>query len=544
MDNNKILEMIGGLIGGLALFLWGMDSMGDGLEAACGNKMKSILKKLTSNRFLGVVVGLVITAIIQSSSATSVMVVGFVNAGMMNLTQALWVLLGANIGTTVTGFLMSLKISSIMPFVAILGVAVMLFIKNSTVKEIGKIFAGFGILFIGMDMMSGAMEPLGQMEVVQEIMQKFTGPLLGTLVGMVFTVIIQSSSASVGILMAMVGSGFMEFSDSIYILLGMNMGTCITALLASLSANRTAKRTAVMHFTTKFIGALLFVGLLAFLPIDEWIMRFVIDTPPSPSARVAAMHIVFNVVTTIVFIPFGGWYAKLMEKIMPDKKVVEKPLFEHISNDLSNVQLGAGSLHIENIRLELKRMYGLAKENIQLAIADVTNKNTANRQDILQREDLVDKLNDGIIRHITACLSHQENPAIGQAYGAYITLASNVERLSDYSVNISDVAVQMGESGIVFSDEVLHEIAQMQEVLDKMFEVAFSTKNLEQVEVYEDEVDRLTEVFRKNMLDRIQKAVCSGENSVHYSTLLIAFERVGDQLLNVSEQLHKTIKTK
>ena len=527
------------LIAGLALFLWGMDSMGDGLEAACGNKMKSILKKLTSNRFLGVAVGLVITAIIQSSSATSVMVVGFVNAGMMNLTQALWVLLGANIGTTVTGVLISLKISNIAPFVAILGVAVMLFIKNPTVKEIGKIFAGFGILFIGMDMMSGAMKPLGQMDAFKDFMASLNNPVLGTIAGMVFTVLIQSSSASVGVLQAMVGAGAMSFGDSIYILLGMNMGTCITALLASLSANRTAKRTAIMHFTTKFLGALLFY-LLLLLPIDVWIENFVSE----PMAQVAAMHTVFNVVTTIVFIPFGGWYAKLMEKIMPDKKVVEKPLFEHISNDLNNVQIGAGSLHIENIRLELKRMYGLAKENIQLAIADVTNKNTANREDILQREDLVDKLNDGIIRHITACLSHQENPAIGKAYGAYITLASNVERLSDYSVNISDVAVQMGESGIVFSDEVLHEIAQMQEVLDKMFEVAFSTKNLEQVEVYEDEVDRLTEAFRKNMLERIQKAVCTGENSVHYSTLLIAFERVGDQLLNVSEQLHKTIKTK
>ena len=532
------------LISGLALFLWGMDSMGDGLEAACGNKMKSILKKLTSNRFLGVAVGLVITAIIQSSSATSVMVVGFVNAGMMNLTQALWVLLGANIGTTVTSAFIALDIGAVAAFFAIIGVAIMLFIKKPTIREIGKILAGFGVLFIGMDMMSGAMKPLGEMQAFRDFMASLNNPVLGTLAGIVFTVLIQSSSASVGVLQVMVGYGAMAFGDSIYILFGMNMGTCITALLASLSANRTAKRTAIMHFTTKFLGTLLFFGLMAFLPIDDWITRFVIDPPDQPSVRVAVMHIVFNVVTTIVFIPFGGWYAKLMEKIMPDKKVVEKPLFEHISNDLSNVQLGAGSLHIENIRLELKRMYGLAKQNIQLAIADVTNKNTANRQDILQREDLVDKLNDGIIRHITACLSHQENPAIGQAYGAYITLASNVERLSDYSVNISDVAVQMGESGIVFSDEVLHEIAQMQEVLDKMFEVAFSTKNLEQVEVYEDEVDRLTEVFRKNMLDRIQKAVCSGENSVHYSTLLIAFERVGDQLLNVSEQLHKTIKTK
>ena len=186
-------------------------------------------------------------------------------------------------------------------------------------------------------------------------------------------------------------------------------------------------------------------------------------------------------------------------------------------------------------------MYGLAKQNIQLSVQDVLNKAPASRDEILEREDLVDKLNDGIIRYITACISKQENPAIGKAYGAYITLCSNIERLSDYAVNISDVSVQMSESNLDFSDEIIQEITQMQEVLDKMFDIAFSSKNLDQVEVYEDEVDRLTETFRKNMLDRIQKSICSGENSVHYSTLLISFERVGDQLLNVSEQLHKTI---
>ena len=530
-------ENILSLIAGLALFLWGMDSMGDGLEAACGNKMKSILKKLTSNRFLGVAVGLIITAIIQSSSATSVMVVGFVNAGMMNLTQALWVLLGANIGTTVTGVLISLKISTIAPFVAIIGVAIMLFVKNPTVKEIGKILAGFGVLFTGMDMMSGAMKPLGQVEEFRTFMAGLNNPVLGTLAGIVFTVLIQSSSASVGVLQAMVGAGAMLFGESIYILFGMNMGTCITALLASLSANRTAKRTAVMHLTTKLIGTVFFFVLMVFLPIDKWIEQLVVD----PVAQVATMHTIFNIVTTLIILPFGTYYVKLMQKIMPDKKVEEKPLFEYISNDMQNLKIGAGSLHIESIRLELKRMYGMAKQNIQLAIADATSRSTTNRQDILQREDLVDKLNDGIIRHITACLASQENPAIGKAYGAYITLASNIERLSDYAVNISDVAMQMEESNLSFSDEIVHEIAQMQEVLDKMFDIAFSTKNLEQVEVYEDEVDRLTEVFRKNMLERIQKAICTGENSVHYSTLLVSFERVGDQLLNVAEQLYKTI---
>ena len=527
------------LIGGLALFLWGMNSMGDGLEAACGNKMKSILKKLTSNRFLGVTVGLIITAIIQSSSATSVMVVGFVNAGMMNLTQALWVLLGANIGTTVTGVLISLKISNIAAFLAIIGVAVMLFIKNPTVKEIGKIFAGFGILFIGMDMMSGAMKPLGEMDAFRNVMVSLSNPILGTLVGMVFTVLIQSSSASVGVLIAMAESGAMEFGNSIYILLGMNIGTCITALLASLSANRTAKRTAVMHFMTKVLGAIIFMIILGIFKTDNicgLIERFISD----PGAQVAAMHTIFNVVTTVIFIPFGGWYVKLMEKIMPDKKVVEAPLFQYISKDINNVHVGAGSMHLENIRLEMKRMYELAKGNIQLSIQDVLNKNANNREEILQNEELVDKLNDGIIRHITSCISKQESVSLGKAYGAYITLCSNIERLSDYAVNISDVSSQMAESNLDFSDEVIQEITQMDEVLEKMFGIAFSTKNLNQVEVYEDEVDRLTEAFRKNMLERIQKSICTGATSVHYSTLLISFERVGDQLLNVSEQLNKT----
>lgn len=239
-----------GLLGGLALFLYGMQMMSAGLEAAAGNKMKQILEKLTANRFLGVVVGAVITAIIQSSSATTVMVVGFVNSGMMTLRQAVWIIMGANIGTTITGQLIALDVGAIAPIIAFLGVAVVVFSKNIKLHHIGNIFAGLGILFIGMDMMGAAMKPLQNSEAFVDMLTTFENPVLGILAGTVFTAIIQSSSASVGILQALSASGIIQLSSAAYVLFGMNIGTCITALLASIGTNRNARRTTVIHVSS------------------------------------------------------------------------------------------------------------------------------------------------------------------------------------------------------------------------------------------------------------------------------------------------------
>ena len=296
-----------GLLGGLALFLYGMQMMSVGLEAAAGNKMKQILERLTANRFLGVLVGAVITAVIQSSSATTVMVVGFVNSGMMTLRQAVWIIMGANIGTTITGQLIALDVGAIAPLIAFLGVAIVVFSKNEKLHHIGNIFAGLGILFIGMDMMSAAMKPLADSEEFVSLLTKFENPLLGILAGMIFTALIQSSSASVGILQALAGIGDIGLNIAAFVLFGQNIGTCITALLASIGTSRNAKRTTVIHISFNVIGTIIFTILCLSTPLVAMVQGW---TPNNASAQIANLHTLFNIVTTILLLPFATWLTR------------------------------------------------------------------------------------------------------------------------------------------------------------------------------------------------------------------------------------------
>ena len=305
------------LLGGLGLFLYGMQMMSGGLEAAAGNKMKKILEKLTSNRFLGVLVGAVITAVIQSSSATTVMVVGFVNSGMMTLRQAVWIIMGANIGTTITGQLIALDVGAVAPLFAFLGVAMVVFIKKERVHHIGTIIAGLGILFIGMEMMSSSMMPLRESEAFVSMMTRFSNPVLGILAGAVFTAIIQSSSASVGILQALASSGLITLPNAVYVLFGQNIGTCITAVLASIGTSRNAKRTTVIHLMFNLIGTVIFTIVCMVTPLTALVESF---TPGKVTAQIANMHTLFNVVTTILLLPFGVSLARLAARILPERK--------------------------------------------------------------------------------------------------------------------------------------------------------------------------------------------------------------------------------
>lgn len=303
------------LLGGLALFLYGMHRMSAGLNAAAGNKMKQVLERLTTNRFLGVLVGTVVTGIIQSSSATTVMAVGFVNSGMMTLRQAVWIIMGANIGTTVTGQLIALDAAAMAPFLAFVGVVLVVFLKNPKLKYAGDIIAGLGILFLGMEMMSNAMLPLRDSERFLSMMTQFEHPLFGILAGTVFTAVIQSSSASVGILQALAQGGAISFPASVYVLFGQNIGTCITSLLASIGTSRNAKRVTIIHLAFNIIGTILFTGLCMVTPTVAWVAGM---TPGRPAAQIANMHTIFNVVTTILLLPAGNLLAVMAERILPD----------------------------------------------------------------------------------------------------------------------------------------------------------------------------------------------------------------------------------
>ena len=310
------LTNIFALAGGLALFLYGMTMMSNGLEMAAGNRMKAILEKLTANRFLGVAVGAFITAIIQSSSATTVMVVGFVNAELMSLQSAIWVIMGANIGTTITGQLIALDISALAPIIAFIGVALIVFFKSKKLDAIGNIIAGLGILFMGMSIMSDAMTPLRDSPEFVNIVSNFSNPLVGVLVGAVFTAIIQSSSASVGILQALAMSGVVTLPTAIYVLFGQNIGTCITAVLASIGTSRNAKRTTIIHLMFNVIGTIIFVIISMTTGFAAFMQSL---TPTNVSAQIANVHTVFNIVTTMILLPFGKQLAAITYIILPEK---------------------------------------------------------------------------------------------------------------------------------------------------------------------------------------------------------------------------------
>ncbi|MBR4083200.1 MAG: Na/Pi cotransporter family protein [Lachnospiraceae bacterium] len=533
------------LLGGLALFLYGMQMMSSGLESVAGNKMKQILEKLTANRFLGVLVGAGITAVIQSSSATTVMVVGFVNSGMMTLRQAVWIIMGANIGTTITGQLIALDVGAFAPIIAFVGVAMIVFLKNEKLHHIGSILAGLGVLFIGMDMMSGAMKPLANSKEFVGLLTKFENPLLGILAGTVFTALIQSSSASVGILQALANSGAIGLGSAAFVLFGQNIGTCVTALLASIGTSRNARRTTVIHISFNMIGTVIFTTLCLVTPMIVFIEGL---TPTNPSAQIANLHTTFNVVTSLLLIPFGGFLTFLAEKLLPDKGDTkeEGPTLLYLL-DLSHInadKLGAATISTEGIRKELQRMLDMARENVIEAFWVFAKKDTEQFKEIEQREAYVDFLNKEISKYITKVAAYENTQSGSQQFNSYFTITSNIERLSDHAINIAGYSRILEEKQIQFSEEAEKEIWQMQNVCKSLFELLQEKYDdivdwHSRVAGMEQRIDDLTKDFRSNMYERIHKGVCSDEGSILFSEMLTDFERIGDHALNISDEMVK-----
>lgn len=537
-----------GLLGGLALFLYGMQMMSQGLESAAGNKMKQILEKLTSNRFLGVLVGAVITAVIQSSSATTVMVVGFVNSGMMTLNQAVWIIMGANIGTTITGQLIALDVGAIAPFIAFLGVAVVVFMKNEKLHHIGKILAGLGILFMGMDMMSAAMKPLGNSQEFVDLLTKFENPVLGILAGMVFTALIQSSSASVGILQALAESGVVGLNSAAFVLFGQNIGTCITALLASVGTSRNAKRTTVIHISFNVIGTIIFTTLCLVTPLISFVQGW---TPTDAPAQIANLHTLFNIVTTLLLLPFGTYLAKFTKIIMKDKKDGEEKdtsfALLHIGA-FTPEKLGGSAISMEAAKQEIFRMMDMAKANVHAAFQVFVNRDEKLLAEIKHREEYVDFLNKEISKYITKVITHERTESGSQVFNSYFAITSNIERISDHAMNIAGYSGMVQEKKIVFSEAAKGEIRQLQSVCDKVFEELYEEK----VDVLdwhgkiaglEQRIDDMTKEYQNNMFQRIAEGSCSDEGSILYSEMLTDFERIGDHALNLSDEFAKIALT-
>ena len=534
-----------GLLGGLALFLYGMQMMSGGLEAAAGNRMKEILEKLTSNRILGVLVGAVITAVIQSSSATTVMVVGFVNSGMMSLQQAVWIIMGANIGTTVTGLLISLDVGMLAPLFAFIGVAMVVFLKSPKAHHFGSILAGLGVLFIGMDMMSAAMYPLRESEAFISLMTRFSNPVLGILAGVIFTALIQSSSASIGILQALANGGLIGLRGSMFVLFGQNIGTCITAVLASVGTNRNAKRTTLIHLMFNLIGTAVFTLLALTLPIADWIMALV---PGAPAGQIAALHVLFNVSTSLLLIPFGTYLAALAVKILPAEK---EPAAETTFSDLLQGDLyrgrslfGSSAIQLEMLSLEIRRMIVLAGDNLDKSFRAVLSQGKADIAPLVAAEDTIDGMNKEITRYISRILAFEKSDNAVSSIEEYFLITGNAERIGDHAMNIAEYTNMIRDKQIIFSHRAQEDIRQMQEITGKMLgktleTPADTTEWLSDIAGMEQQIDDMTEAFREQHLQRMRQGLCSEEACLLYSDLLTDFERVGDHTLNIAQSFAK-----
>ena len=532
------------LLGGLALFLYGMQMMSSGLEAAAGSKMKLILERLTANRFLGVLVGAGITAVIQSSSATTVMVVGFVNSGMMTLNQAVWIIMGANIGTTITGQLIALDVGALAPLFAFIGVAMVVFVKMPRAHHIGQIMAGLGVLFIGMEMMSSSMMPLRDSQAFVDLMTRFSNPLLGIAVGALSTALIQSSSASVGILQALATSGAISFSSSVFILFGQNIGTCITAVLASIGTSRSAKRATIIHLMFNIIGTVLFTILCILFPLADLVASF---TPDAPAAQIANMHTIFNIVTTLLLLPLGNQLASLAVRILPEQP--EENRDEMHLEYLTPVQfsskdgnLGASAIHIGQLQQELDRMLDMAQDNIETSFDAVLSRDSSLLTKAEKMESYLDFLNKEISKYISRLITYETNEQGSSIVSSYFTITGNIERIGDHAINICGYSKLLEERHIQFSAQAQEEICQMRDICLEALNALHQREAgdllwLTDVSALEQRIDDMTDLFRKDQLERMKAGTCSDEACILYSELLTDFERIGDHVLNIAQEM-------
>ena len=535
------------LCGGLALFLYGMHMMSSGLEAAVGDRMKQMLEKLTSNTIMGVVIGTVITALIQSSSATTVMLVGFVNSGIMDLSQTVGIIMGANIGATMNGVLLAVGIGDIAPAFAFIGVCLIQFTKDEKKNHIGEIIAGLGILFIGMNMMSSSMSALRNSPAFIGFLSSCSNPILAILVGAVFTALIQSSSASVGILQALAVSGVVDLHTGIYLMFGFTIGTCITAAIASIGTTANAKRTTVIHFLFYVIGTVIFVIFCQTMPVVDWIIRL---TPNSPASQVANAHVIFKVVTTLILLPFSKQLVNLSVILIKDKKEDKRPTLMERAKLTAGYSMGTSALIIRNIRDEINYMYDIAKKNVELSYDAVINNSSENMKVIRENEDHLDELNASISEYISNVLSIPMSRQDSDIITGYFRIVGNIERIGDHADNFAGYSRFFISKGLTMSDAAVDEVRHMKSLTVDTMEFLEGDRRedagtmLINVSRGEQDIDDMTDEYRNRQMDRMRNGVCTAEVSVIYSEMLTDFERIGDHLLNIAEDFSKMYPAK
>lgn len=532
-------------IGGLAMFIYGMNIMADGLQHAAGSKMKKILEVLTQNKLMGIALGALVTAIIQSSSATTVMVVGFVNAGLMNLTQAISVIMGANIGTTITGWLVSagewakmFSPATLAPIAVMVGVIITLVGKRQQSKDVAGIIIGFGILFIGMNTMSDAVYPLRESEVFRTAFVSMgSNPFLGILVGAGVTAIIQSSSASQGILLSLASAGLVPTNAAVFIIMGQNIGTCVTAILSSVGASKNAKCVGTMHLTFNIIGTVIFsiLAMLLFARLDSSYGEGIINM-----TQISFIHTVFNVGTTIILMPFSGYIIKFAMKVN-GLKAVETKSDEAELVHLDKRMMSTPSVAVEGAKLETIRMGRIARENLSLALSTLSDHDEEKMADVKQREFVIDKLCDNISKYlIDLCMLHLSDKD-NEMVTSLLNTVSDMERVGDHAENIVELAEEMKQEGISFSDTALEELNEMSTTTLGAYDNAVKALELDDItyavktSFLEDQVDAMEKKLRAGHIERLSNAECSVNAGIHFIDLLGNLERVSDHAMNIAQ---------
>ncbi len=542
------------LVGGLALFLFGMDTLGKGLEKLSGGRLERLLEKLTSNRFKAVALGTLVTAIIQSSSATTVMVVGFVNSGIMKLSQAIGIIMGANIGTTMTSWILSLssiegdsffvkmlKPSSFSPILAIIGVAFIMFSKKEKRKHAGEIMIGFAVLMTGMDAMSAAVKPLQNVPEFTNILLMFSNPLFGLLAGLVLTAIIQSSSASVGILQALASTGAVPFGTAIPIIMGQNIGTCVTAILSSIGTSKNAKRAATVHLCFNIIGTTVFMvvfyGINAFVSFD-----FLTDA--IDASGIAVIHSLFNIGATLLLLPFATQLEKLATMLIRDSKEdMEK---ENIFKVLEPRFLDAPGIALEQCKKLTDDMARITKESLFGAIDLLDSYSEKREKELIEMENLVDHYEDELGAYLVKVSSRNLSSRESHTVNILLHSIGNWERISDHALNICDAAREIHEKKISFSRAATEELAvytrAIKDILNMTVE-AFEYDDIsiaKQVEPVEEVIDDLNQVIKNRHIQRLRTGECTIELGFVLNDILTNYERVSDHCSNVAVSIIQT----
>ncbi len=532
------MEIIINLMGGLGLFLFGMNLMGDGLQKSAGSKLKKIIELLTSNTIMGVLVGMVVTMVIQSSSATTVMVVGFVNAGIMTLGQAIGVIMGANIGTTITAQLVSLDVDFLAPVALGIGIVIYMFSKKPKNRHIAEILIGFGILFTGMDFMKDAVKPLAGYQGFTDMLVSFGHkPILGVLMGFAITAIVQSSSASMGMLIALASQGLIPITAALPILYGENIGTCVTSLISSIGASRNARRAAIMHLTFNIIGSLIFMFLLS-----GPIVKLVTYLDPNDAARqIANAHTLFNVLNVLILLPFAKLIVKLAMKLVPENYSEEDD--EKAVKYIDDRMIETPSIALSNTVKEILRMGDKAKDSLNLSMEALLERSKDKAELSFKREKLINELQKSILNYLLKLSKASLNDDSREAVDGLFNTVNDIERIGDHAENIAELAQSSIEFQQGFSDEGKAELINMYNKVISAYTYALEAMRTSNVDLackvikMEEQVDIMEKSCRANHMKRLNANSCSIDNGVIYLDVVSNLERVSDHAVNIAQQV-------